>query len=239
LRGSVGETLAGVVPDDKTKAALFVRGVRRCRSRRHSWAGQNEVVPSLRQDDGFDPLDYPWTASAPEATKLSTEGRTLVVAVGSNASPAVLARKLAAVEPTVPMAECVVTGIAVGHSAHVSAGGYVPAAPYDSPTARTPLRAGWFTPEQLAALDATEPNYERVSLATADYPLRLDVEQFDVYRSRWGVLALDEAPLGLMAQADLLEMLRLHGAADPAGWSGAGLVRPDGLKVRRSGSACR
>ena len=99
------------------------------------------------------------------------------------------------------------TGLAVGHSAHVSAGGYIPAAPYVSPGARTALRAGWFSPDQLEALDRTEPNYERVSLSTARFALDLDVEVFDVYRSRWGILAHRGAPVAFQGQRELRALL--------------------------------
>ncbi len=155
----------------------------------------------------FDPLDYPWPEPHEAAPDLSLVGRTLVLAVGSNAYPSVLRRKLAAVDPAVPTAACVVTGLAVGHSAHVSAGGYIPAAPYASPGSRTPMRAGWFTPAQLAALDGTEPNYQRVSLPVARFAIDLDVEAFDVYRSRWGVLAHLGVPLVFQGQRELRALL--------------------------------
>src|SRR5918992_2265232 len=55
------------------------------------------------------------------------DGRTLVLAVGSNASPVVLAGKLRRAGATgpVPMVRGDVDGLRVGHSAHVSLGGYV------------------------------------------------------------------------------------------------------------------
>src|SRR5690625_6972049 len=58
--------------------------------------------------------------------------RTLVVAVGSNQSPAVIAakyRRFGLVSPvTTPFLSCTVQELAVGHSAHVSARGYIAAA---------------------------------------------------------------------------------------------------------------
>lgn len=70
-------------------------------------------------------------------------------------------------------------GVLVGHSAHVSVGGYIPAAPYAG-AGSTQVMLGWFEPAQLALLDATEPNYERRHLDAG----------VDVYVSRWGVIAV-------------------------------------------------
>jgi hypothetical protein len=138
-------------------------------------------------------------------------GRTPVAAVGSNAAPAVLARKLAALgSGWVSMEPRALQGVQVGHSAHVSVQGYVPASPYVGEGAAQAV-VGWFDDEQLALLDATEPNYVR---------LRLDAD-VDVYASRWGVVAIDGVPVPLTGQAELLRLLRppaLAGGslADPA-----------------------
>lgn len=124
-------------------------------------------------------------------------GRTPVAAVGSNAAPAVLARKLAALgSGWVAMEPRVLPEVQVGHSAHVSVHGYVPAAPYVGRGTALAV-VGWFDDEQLALLDATEPNYVR---------LRLDAG-VDVYASRWGVVAVDGVPVPLTGQARLLELL--------------------------------
>lgn len=169
---------------------------------------------------------------------MSRAGRTLVLAVGSNASPAVLARKLAEVGSEVPSSSCAVTGLAVGHSAHVSAGGYIPAAPFAAPGVETTLHAGWFTPEQLAVLDRTEPNYDRVTLPAARFPIALEAggaDEFDVYRSRWGVLAIDGTPLGFRQQRELFVLLAATGAPTTAPetlrawWAEHGFVVPDGI----------
>lgn len=160
------------------------------------------------------------------------------MAVGSNASPAVLARKLAEVGRDVPSSACVVVGLAVGHSAHVSAGGYIPAAPYAAPGIETALRAGWFTPEQLAVLDRTEPNYERVRLPSARFPIAFEAgraDEFDVYRSRWGVLAVDGVPVAFRGQRELFAMLAARGAPTDAPatlqswWSEHGFVVAAGI----------
>ena len=89
--------------------------------------------------------------------------RNLVVAVGSNASPAVLLGKLASagVTATVPFVEGEVVGLRVGHSAHVSRAGYLAAAPVRAPGARTSVTALLLDDEQVGCLDQTEPNYIR------------------------------------------------------------------------------
>jgi hypothetical protein len=70
---------------------------------------------------------------------------------------------------------------------------------------------GWPDPEQLARLDETEPNYRRLRLSCADYPLRLEgggvLPAFDVYESRWGVLSDPAGPIPLPTQPELFERL--------------------------------
>lgn len=130
--------------------------------------------------------------------------RTLVLAVGSNQTPQTIARKYRrAARPlqvTTPFVRCTVHDLAVGHVAHTAAPGYVPAAPYRAEGERMELVATWFDDEQLAVVDATEPNYDRVRLSTEDFPLTLatgeEPARFDVYASSWGVLA-DEHPIPL------------------------------------------
>lgn len=130
---------------------------------------------------------------------VDVRGRTAVAAVGSNASPAVLVRKLSPAGPGVVVLEPGrLPGVLVGHSAHVSPGGYIPAAPYAAP-GTTDVLVGWFDPAQVALLDATEPNYERRHLVDAG---------LDVYVSRWGVIAVAGVPVPLCAQDELLARLR-------------------------------
>lgn len=141
--------------------------------------------------------------------------RTLVVAVGSNAVPAVIHRKLSVAGrcTIVPFTPCTVAGIAVGHSAHVSAAGYIPAAPFAQPNVSTPMIASWFDTEQLQAVDATEPNYRRRHLPGARYPLTLATGQrpahFALYESLRGLLTLDgSTPVPLTTQHELCRRLR-------------------------------
>ena len=144
------------------------------------------------------------------------DDRTMVLAVGANAAPAVLAAKLrrAEVGGAVGMVRAEVSGLGVGHSAHVSRGGYIPAGPYAAEGVAMVVGL-WVTAEQLTAIDATEPNYERVSLRCDDYELRLETGRptptYDLYVSRWGVLVTAGVPLRLRTQHELFARL----AGDP------------------------
>jgi hypothetical protein len=154
-----------------------------------------------------------------------------VLAVGSNASPAQLRRKLAnAGLPTlVPITAVRVSGLAVGVSAHVSRPGYLPATPVPDESAISDLWVVWLDAAALAAVDATEPNYERIRLPTR-YPVRLTtgqpVRQGWVYLSRHGYL-INEAgePRRLTDQATLISALlagipalRTLGGTSPQEW---------------------
>lgn len=136
-----------------------------------------------------------------------------VLAVGSNASPAQLRRKLAhAGLPTlVPITAVRVSGLAVGVSAHVSRPGYLPATPVPDDGAVSDLWLVWLDRAALAAVDATEPNYERIPLPTR-YPVRLTTGQpvmrCWVYLSRHGYLINEaEEPRRLTDQATLISAL--------------------------------
>jgi hypothetical protein len=154
-----------------------------------------------------------------------------VLAVGSNASPAQLRRKLAtAALPTlVPITSVKVSGLAVGVSAHVSRPGYLPATPVPDDDAVSDLWVVWLDAAALAAVDATEPNYERIRLPTR-YPVRLTtgqpIAQCWVYLSRHGYL-INEAgePRRLTDQATLISgllagipALRTLGGTSPQEW---------------------
>lgn len=183
-------------------------------------------VDLMSDDFGAQPWLYPGTR--PPTSGLLHDGsysrldvlpsvaeRYVVVAVGSNASPAVMYRKLATngVSGTVPFVYAEVTGLRVGHSAHVSRAGYIAAAPILTPSARTSVVAVFLDHEQLTAVDRTEPNYVRESVGRDE--CRLSVEggdspaSFQLYVSKRGVLAPPgERPLGLMDQDALYAGLR-------------------------------
>ena len=151
---------------------------------------------------------------------LEVDGRAVVVAVGSNASPAAMQRKLsrARVSTVVPFLKASVVGIGVGHSAHFSRPGYVPAAPFVAPASATSVVVSLLDREQLAALDDTEPNYERLSLSSAECGLQLDTgeasDTFDIYVSRWGVVRSEgDEPLPVSSQPDVFAHLRRRSSA--------------------------
>jgi hypothetical protein len=154
-------------------------------------------------------------------------GRRPVLAVGSNASPAQITRKLAGrVRAVVPMTYARVAGLTAGASAHVSRPGYVPAVPVPAPGAVGELIVLWLDEEQLTAVDRTEPNYRRVPLSasvTVSLP-GLGRVRCDMYAGRHGcLLGPDGTPLRLAGQPELLAGLlatspglaRLTGARSP------------------------
>lgn len=168
----------------------------------------------------------------------ATAGRTPVVAVGSNASPEVLGRKLADhLTDGIPMAPAVVQDLVIGHSAHVSARGYIAAAPARVAGTSAPVAVCWFDQAQLATLDATEPNYRRVALPdgmpcrrpASDLPTGAvdQVLSAQVYDSIHGILGEDGAVLPLTDQAGVLAWLahRLPRGSVPP--DHATLARPD------------
>ncbi|MCZ4549774.1 hypothetical protein [Gordonia rubripertincta] len=133
-------------------------------------------------------------------------GRTAVLAIGSNACAAVVLRKLESVgvDSAVPFLAGVATGISVGHSAHRSVSGFIPAAPFASAGTRNSFIVTMFSGDQLAAIDATEPNYRRITVE-CDLPGR---ESAELYVSRWGVIAPPgEQVLPLMSQEVLFGRL--------------------------------
>lgn len=166
------------------------------------------------------PEHYPWATPAeagslefgvfrPHPDPLSIERPELrpVIAVGSNASHDVLAAKLPR-ETCVPLVAATVHDIAIGHSAHVSLAGYIAAAPFHQPGARTRVVVTWLDPTALAALDASEPNYDRIGVADIGGLLEMHgrPRDADIYSSRHGVIRIEET-LALMPQGELFTRL--------------------------------
>lgn len=177
-------------------------------------AGQREVDSSI----GLEGIEAMLTAQG--AAPLSE--RTLVVAVGSNQSPAVIAAKYRRAGHDGPVAtpflRCTVQDLAVGHSAHVSTRGYIAAAPRYAPGVATELVATWFDEAQLEIVDRSEPNYERLELSAEQHRLELSTgdrpARFAVYASRWGVVA-EKAPIAFhLRQQELFDLLGTLTGAD-------------------------
>ncbi len=129
-------------------------------------------------------------------------GRRPLLSYGANASPGVLARKLAAL-PAVPLPvlRAELDGFDVVYSAHISPYGAVPSTLQRSPGTRTPVFVAYPTAEQEQLLTATEPNYELCELT--DLVLRTEaaeeISHADAYVSRHGCLALDDSEVALAA----------------------------------------
>ena len=111
----------------------------------------------LRTDAGTDertvtgPRGMPLDDYLRDTDSLPMASLTPVLAVGSNASPAQLRRKLAnAGLPTlVPVTAVTVRGLAVGVSAHVSRPGYLPATPVPGTGVESSLWVVWLDEASL------------------------------------------------------------------------------------------
>jgi hypothetical protein len=133
--------------------------------------------------------------------------RRPVLAVGSNGSPAQVRRKLLGGRAgvLVPMTYATTRGLVAGVSAHVSRPGYIPAAPVLAPGTTGRFVVLWLDEEQLAVVDATEPNYRRVPLPPE---VSLDGTRADVYAGRHGCLADRRGtPFRLTGQPELITAL--------------------------------
>jgi hypothetical protein len=129
-------------------------------------------------------------------------GRRPLLAYGANASPPVLARKLAALPRLpLPVLRAELDEFDVVYSAHVSPYGAVPSTLQRSPGTTVPVFLAFPTPEQERLLSATEPNYELISLERPS--LRCELveapDRLDAYLSRHGCLALDGGEVALAA----------------------------------------
>ncbi len=119
-------------------------------------------------------------------------GRRPVVAFGSNTDPAVVRDKLSrgGVHSEIPMAPAVVLDVALAASAHVSVGGYIPAAVLHRAGSRLQVVVSWPNPEQLACLDASEPNYRPIVVRDVGLLDGRRIGAVLLYDTRRGVLEL-------------------------------------------------
>ncbi|MGH3341384.1 MAG: hypothetical protein ACRDPK_00575 [Carbonactinosporaceae bacterium] len=132
--------------------------------------------------------------------------RRPVVAVGSNAAPGQLRHKFAdrQVGDVIPLTRATVRGLSIGHSAHVSAAGYVPYIPLAAAEdVVSEFYVLWLDDPQLERLNETEPNYQLVTVTGDHYPLTLEsgerVASYAMYRGRWGALRLSPDVLAIEA----------------------------------------
>lgn len=149
-----------------------------------------------------------------------TASRHRVLSVGANACPGILETKFlrGGVSVLTPLISVRICGIAVGHSAHVAHGTYIPATPFVSPGSVTDMWLILLDDAQLDCLDATEPNYVRTTISAQMFPMSVTgpgVEQplaaAEIYTSVFGVLTDENGPMLLTGQAELTaRLLRAH-----------------------------
>lgn len=160
--------------------------------------------------------------------------RIPVVGIGSNASPLVTKSKIEkygryGTDATVPMFVAKMKNIGVGYSGHFVFGGYIPAAPYHHEANELEVTVAFFTKEQLAAVDSTEPTYERAELSKELYPLAFEngdsLDSSYVYTTRYGILSgEDGSPIPLTTQEELYKLLNGAGV-------GGGFFEGEGIEV--------
>ncbi len=164
--------------------------------------------------------------------------RTVVLAIGSNASPPQLVTKFGKNSNLViPAVRGWAIGLGTAFSAHVNPAGYIPAAVQSTEDNNHRLRAWIVLPDddQLRVIDLSEPNYERVVLARQDGQPIVELDSGEglgacaIYRTKHGVLDLESSfpQGGLLPQRDLRALLA--GIPDLAR---SDLVVDDGLDHR-------
>ncbi len=126
-------------------------------------------------------LDYPYAwpgacfafhggrAHVVQEREALRQGRTPVLAYGSNRAPQQLARKFGSLPErrAILVERCEITGFDVVHSAHVTSYGAIPAALYPHAGVTAVVAVTWLDAEQLRAMDLSERagrNYGRVPL---------------------------------------------------------------------------
>jgi hypothetical protein len=137
----------------------------------------------------------------PEEVEIDREQRSQLLVYGSNASPEVLARKLALSAEPVLVEPAWLHDFDVVYSAHISPYGAIPATLQRSPGTTVRVAVVHLTPDQLRLVSATEPNYDLVSFGpvVCELPDGETATQVSVYLSRHGCLLLDGAEVALVA----------------------------------------
>ena len=128
-------------------------------------------------------------------------GRRPLLAYGANASPAVLARRLADLpQVPLPVLRAELADFDVVYSAHIAPFGAVPSTLQRSPGTTAPVYIAYPTAEQEDLLTATEPDYELAQLelevATEEGEA---ISLADAFVSRHGCLSLDGGVVALAA----------------------------------------
>ncbi len=134
-------------------------------------------------------------------SEFSPSGRTTLLALGSNAAPTVLARKLAAeaAADPIPVVRATLSDFDIVYSAHISAYGSIPAAIQASPGTEVSIHVLHLTDSQLKLMSETEPNYRLAVLHGVSCQLESGAHLSSVasYVSRHGCLAIDGSEVAL------------------------------------------
>jgi len=160
----------------------------------------------------------------PADVEIDREQRSRLLVYGSNASPEMLARKLALSADPVLVEPAWLHDFDVVYSAHFSPYGAVPATLQRSLGTTVRVAIIHLTAEQLRLVSATEPNYDLVSFASAacELPSGESVTRLSAYISRHGCLLADGNEVALVAvpardrrfaelsEPQVLERLRLQ-----------------------------
>jgi len=127
--------------------------------------------------------------------------RVRLLAYGSNASPAVLARKLAGDPDPVAVIRATLADFDVVYSAHITAYGSVPATLRRSPGTEAPVFVAFPTPSQLDLITETEGNYDASLLAGVSCRLETGetLTEATAYLSHHGCLEVDGGVAALTA----------------------------------------
>lgn len=160
--------------------------------------------------------DYPFAAplepfvftQGDDAPAFAIDGRSPVLALGSNAAPAQLRRKFAGAAGHIPISRALLFDHVVVYSAHFTRYGALPATLHAYPGAVIFVAVTWLDAGQLARMHETEAvgvNYDYVELR--DLRLEHDVETppetpvVGAYLSRHGELLHDGRPIRLAETA--------------------------------------
>jgi hypothetical protein len=159
--------------------------------------------------------------------RLDTEGRTPVLAVGSNRAPGQLSRKYAGFPPgnAIPVTAARLAGFDVVYSSHFARYGSVPARLWPRPGVTVEVGVMWLTDPQLAHLHGTEgaANYAFGRLSG----IRLEAEGAGLLTAIDGYLG-KRPPLMLKGEPVALAEIAADGRTGPA------LTQPEALDLART-----
>jgi len=129
--------------------------------------------------------------------------RRAVIACGSNAAPARLARKFVdRPNAVIPTLRILLKDYAVVYSAKICSYGSAPATLYRAPGAAARIFVNLMTEDELAHMDASELlgfEYDRPPLEAPEIAAALGVDEITGYVSKFGALAAAGRPLALDA----------------------------------------